>query len=358
MAQESGFADITRSAGTFEDFLRGNEGSGDSSLVSGANVDIGKLRSDVDALRQIGSNLGASDAVKNIVSRFADFTSGGGQGVTDPEVSLATESNLRQQSNVLNAIQSQAALLGPGATSALAQDQGRALTEFGVRRANIPTEVRDKFFAQFTPLLQQSLQTEVGVAQATIGAEQSVQAFDLGISNQALSNSLNFGPIEKGRFGQQKEISNIAAQAQIDAAKAQNSGGKGASIGGAVGSLAGAFILANPIGGAAPAAGAVASDFTLKDQVDFIDQKKALEIIRSIHGFKWDWIDGSGEEIGVIAQEVQKVFPEAVFRDELSGVLMVKYPALVGLMIAAMGELAKRVEVLQQVKEEKDNGTK
>lgn len=254
MAQEADFSGAVRSAGTFEDFLRGSTGSGDPSLAGGANIDIDRLSSDVDALRQLGSGIGASDAVKDIIGRFKTFSSGGGGIATDPEVSLATESNLRQQSNTLQAIQSQAALLGPGATSALGQTQGRALTEFGVARSNIPTEIRDKFFAQFTPLLQQALGTEAGLKQATVGAEQSTQAFDLGIANQALSNSLAFGPIEEGKFGQQKQLSRIAAQAQVDAAKASNQSDKGGSIAGAAGQVAGSLILASAIGPAAPVA--------------------------------------------------------------------------------------------------------
>lgn len=337
MAQEAGFKGTLGNASVLEGFLRGENTTGDPNLGGGASVNIGKLESDVAALRQLGEGLGASEAVGGIIDRFSNFNRGGAGIADDAEVSLATEENLLQQSNVLGAIRGQAALLGPGATSALGRTQGEALTQFGIKRANIPTEIRDKFFKQFTPLLQAALGTEAGVRQATIGAEQGVQAFDLGITNQALSNALQFGPIESGRFGQQKQLSQIAAQAQIDAAKAANAGDKGAATAGAAGQIGGSLVLA-----------AALSDLRLKDHVDFIDEEKALEIMKNIHGFSWDWKDGSGSSMGVIAQEVEKIFPQAVVRDPMNGMLMVHYPSLVGVLITAFRAIVKKIDKSQE----------
>jgi len=50
--------------------------------------------------------------------------------------------------------------------------------------------------------------------------------------------------------------------------------------------------------------------------------------------------------MGVIAQEVQAAFPDAVAEND-DGVLMVDYPALVAALIESVKELADRVEALE-----------
>jgi hypothetical protein len=50
--------------------------------------------------------------------------------------------------------------------------------------------------------------------------------------------------------------------------------------------------------------------------------------------------------MGVIAQEVQAAFPDAVVKNE-EGILMVDYPALVAALIESVKELADRVETLE-----------
>ena len=56
------------------------------------------------------------------------------------------------------------------------------------------------------------------------------------------------------------------------------------------------------------------SDERLKENIEAIDD--ALEVVLGLQGVRYDWIDeqrfGSQREIGFIAQEVQKVLPEAV----------------------------------------------
>jgi hypothetical protein len=79
-----------------------------------------------------------------------------------------------------------------------------------------------------------------------------------------------------------------------------------------------------------------------------------LERVRRLRGVKYEWKSGSGayhppgktHEMGVIAQEVQSVFPEAVMTDE-DGLLMVDYSGLVAALIEAVKELADRVDALE-----------
>jgi endosialidase-like protein len=80
-----------------------------------------------------------------------------------------------------------------------------------------------------------------------------------------------------------------------------------------------------------------------------------LERLKQVRGVTFEWREdaqdhqsypGRNKEMGVIAQEVQSAFPDAVVEDE-KGVLMVDYPALVAALIEAVKELAERVETLE-----------
>jgi hypothetical protein len=89
------------------------------------------------------------------------------------------------------------------------------------------------------------------------------------------------------------------------------------------------------------------------DQAD--PQPTVLERLRLVRGVTFEWREGKesyqshpgkNREMGVIAQEVQAAFPDAVAEDE-DGLLMVDYPALVAALIEAVKELADRVEALE-----------
>lgn len=81
----------------------------------------------------------------------------------------------------------------------------------------------------------------------------------------------------------------------------------------------------------------------------------ALERLRQVRGVTFEWREGQeahqsypgkNREMGVIAQEVQAAFPDAVVENE-EGILMVDYPALVAALIESVKELADRVEALE-----------
>lgn len=84
-------------------------------------------------------------------------------------------------------------------------------------------------------------------------------------------------------------------------------------------------------------------------------QPTVLERLRQVRGVTFEWregkeayqsLPGKNREMGVIAQEVQAVFPDAVAEHE-DGHLMVDYPALVAALIESVKELADRVEALE-----------
>src|SRR3954464_11837332 len=81
-------------------------------------------------------------------------------------------------------------------------------------------------------------------------------------------------------------------------------------------------------------------------------KQSALERVRAIRGVTFEWRDESMRDsrprvMGVIAQEVEEAFPEAVITDE-NGLKLVDYTSLTAALIEAVKELAERVEELER----------
>ncbi len=81
------------------------------------------------------------------------------------------------------------------------------------------------------------------------------------------------------------------------------------------------------------------------------EARTVLERVRTLNGVTWEWIDERHRTderrryMGLIAQEVQQAFPEAVASHEEG--LMVDYSGLVGALVEAVKELATRIEALE-----------
>jgi hypothetical protein len=89
------------------------------------------------------------------------------------------------------------------------------------------------------------------------------------------------------------------------------------------------------------------SDERLKDNITPIDDPLAK--VLSISGNTFDWNEKSnksGHDVGVIAQEIEKVLPEAVVTRD-NGYLAVDYHKVVPLLIEAVKELTAKVESLE-----------
>lgn len=86
----------------------------------------------------------------------------------------------------------------------------------------------------------------------------------------------------------------------------------------------------------------VTSDERLKTNVSTISN--ALDIIDSINGVEFDWNCNwrSGSDVGVIAQQVEKVFPRVVV-DREDGYKAVNYEKLVPLLIQCIKELKAKI---------------
>ena len=80
--------------------------------------------------------------------------------------------------------------------------------------------------------------------------------------------------------------------------------------------------------------------------------ESALERLRLVRGVSFEWKQevqpGSRQrELGVIAQEVEAVFPDAVATGE-DGFKLVDYAGLVAVLIEAVKELSERLEALER----------
>ena len=105
------------------------------------------------------------------------------------------------------------------------------------------------------------------------------------------------------------------------------------------------------------------SDERLKENV--IPIGNAIEKIKQIRGVEFDWIptelsDGEkvhlneGHDVGVIAQEIEKVLPEVVETRD-SGYKAVKYEKIVPLLIESIKEQQEQIDELKkELKEIRD----
>ena len=119
----------------------------------------------------------------------------------------------------------------------------------------------------------------------------------------------------------------------------------GIGVGTAASGVVGAILATNDVVAFA------SSDERLKENLEPIGS--AVEKVEQITGYTYNWIPmedihvyGDMKDIGVIAQEVEKVLPELV-SDRENGYKAVKYDKLTAVLIQAVKELSKRVKQLE-----------
>ena len=74
----------------------------------------------------------------------------------------------------------------------------------------------------------------------------------------------------------------------------------------------------------------------------------ATDLIKKLNGVRFTWKVNDRKSLGVIAQEVEELFPELISERTDTGTKSVNYNGLVGVLIEAVKELSTRVEELEK----------
>ena len=177
--------------------------------------------------------------------------------------------------------------------------------------------------------------------------------------NTAVSNLVNGA---SASFDTLKEIQNaMATDAELASAisgltigngTVTMSAGNGLSGGGAfsmnqTNSETVSFAMSGSYTGTFTATGDICaySDASLKTNIETIEG--ALGKVESIRGVTFDRIEDGSTSVGVVAQELEAVLPEAVHTDA-NGTKMVAYGNVTGLLIEAVKELSAQVAELKK----------
>jgi hypothetical protein len=163
----------------------------------------------------------------------------------------------------------------------------------------------------------------------------AVMANDSAIKQAGMAAEANVMSAGIQSLGQTKSAA-MMAEAQIEAAEKQASASKTGSILGAIGSIGGALIGL--------------SDETTKYDVKHIDS--ALETLRNLKPVTFHYkeeFSSSPERLhhGFIAQEFQKVLPDATYFDESIGKMCIDTGDVIGLLVRANQELEARIGMLE-----------
>jgi hypothetical protein len=92
---------------------------------------------------------------------------------------------------------------------------------------------------------------------------------------------------------------------------------------------------------------------------DVSDDRSVMSLVRRLRGVSFEWREDlepphSGKDLGVIAQEVEQVFPELVHSDA-NGYKRVNYVGLIAPLIEAVKELDARITALEAADKERQD---
>lgn len=99
------------------------------------------------------------------------------------------------------------------------------------------------------------------------------------------------------------------------------------------------------------------SDERLKKDIKSLDNVEKLQKIRGVK-FHWKDQENSNYSMGLLAQEVEKIFPEAVTTNPKTGYKMVAYDLMVAPLIESNNQLANKIKQLEKEQKELRNELK
>jgi hypothetical protein len=247
--------------------------------------------------------------------------------------------------------------------------QQRALSAIG-QSANLAGNIRQQGFGEqsdiarakdainaFNTQNQQSVQqrniaAQNQATQRNIGAKQDLsnvntdtkntqQQYNKNLISQQYQNQINAAKTKAGIYD-----SIGKAQDEKNAASGQMMG----NIIGAGGTIVGG-IYGGPAGAAAGGAvgkqvGTQVSDVRVKKNVKEMDTQAFLDQLDGVEFEYKDSADGEGKQRGILAQDLEKIMPEAVVTDP-DGLKKIDYVKLAGPMMANLAGLNKRLKKLE-----------
>lgn len=103
------------------------------------------------------------------------------------------------------------------------------------------------------------------------------------------------------------------------------------------------------VSGSITASGNITAYSDIRLKTNLVEIGDALSKVKQLTGYTYTRIDTGERQTGLVAQDVQKILPEAVQENE-DGTLSVAYGNLVGLLVNAVKELNAKVEALEKGK--------
>lgn len=100
-------------------------------------------------------------------------------------------------------------------------------------------------------------------------------------------------------------------------------------------------------GGDILAGGNVTAYSDIRRKKDLLKIDNALNKVKQLTGYTYTNKKDNKRYTGLIAQDVQKVLPEAVHKEELDGHLSLAYGNMMGLLVEAVKELTRKNEILE-----------
>ncbi len=87
------------------------------------------------------------------------------------------------------------------------------------------------------------------------------------------------------------------------------------------------------------------SDYNLKKNIKPLGSQ--LNKVLSLKAVSFDWKSDESSDIGFIAQEVEKIFPEVVHTNKVTNLKSIDYPKLTVFLVQALQEQQKQIEQLK-----------
>ncbi len=88
------------------------------------------------------------------------------------------------------------------------------------------------------------------------------------------------------------------------------------------------------------------SDRSLKKNIKPLE--RSLDAVTKLQGVSFDWKKDGTKSVGLVAQDVEAVYPELVSTNTITGIKSVEYGNLVAPLIEAVKEQQKQIEILKQ----------